>query len=277
MRDRSLLWPDRRKKPLYGSVRINRAHPLVNGLVNCWLFNEGGGNPVDLASGLANLSITDLTNTKWAAGPAGIGIQATINAGTTRGITISPTISTTSIFTWDGLLAPSANFSDNFGTIFSQSGSTGLWMRGTPSGGFTGRMEWYGASGTIFSNANATLDGKVHHHCLTATGTSATATWYFDGSFDTSGTVTTPGITGVDSMFNDPSSDTYDGLCFFQRLWNRALSAQEVAWLAAEPYAFLSPKVVRRYFIPAVGGGITYPRLERSVRGVERGVTVGAY
>jgi len=34
--------PDPRKKPPYGS-RIDRSHPLAQGLVGCWLMNEGGG------------------------------------------------------------------------------------------------------------------------------------------------------------------------------------------------------------------------------------------
>lgn len=38
-------------KPPYG-VKLNRQHPLAQGLVGCWLMNEGGGNTVfDLASG----------------------------------------------------------------------------------------------------------------------------------------------------------------------------------------------------------------------------------
>jgi len=37
--------PDPRKKPPYGS-RIDPTHPLAQGLVGCWLFNEGGGNKV---------------------------------------------------------------------------------------------------------------------------------------------------------------------------------------------------------------------------------------
>ena len=35
--------PDPRKKPPYGS-RLDPTHPLSQGLVGCWLFNEGGGN-----------------------------------------------------------------------------------------------------------------------------------------------------------------------------------------------------------------------------------------
>jgi len=34
--------PDPRKKPPYGS-RIDPTHPLAQGLVGCWLLNEGGG------------------------------------------------------------------------------------------------------------------------------------------------------------------------------------------------------------------------------------------
>ena len=39
--------PDPRKKPPYGS-RIDPTHPLAQGLVGCWLFNEGGGSPFSL-------------------------------------------------------------------------------------------------------------------------------------------------------------------------------------------------------------------------------------
>jgi len=37
--------PDPRKKPPYGS-RLDPTHPLSQGLVGCWLLNEGGGNKV---------------------------------------------------------------------------------------------------------------------------------------------------------------------------------------------------------------------------------------
>ncbi|RLG33431.1 hypothetical protein DRN97_05060 [Methanosarcinales archaeon] len=41
------------EKPMYG-VLLNPYHPLAQGLVGCWLFNEGGGNTVFDLSGNSN-------------------------------------------------------------------------------------------------------------------------------------------------------------------------------------------------------------------------------
>lgn len=47
----SPLWPDRRQKPEPGSVRINSQHPFALGLKGYWMFNQGGGPPINLVTG----------------------------------------------------------------------------------------------------------------------------------------------------------------------------------------------------------------------------------
>src|SRR5262245_43754444 len=54
---RSRLWPDPRVKPPYGSVEIDFGHPLGRGLTGCWLFNEEGGFPGNLARGRERLDV----------------------------------------------------------------------------------------------------------------------------------------------------------------------------------------------------------------------------
>lgn len=63
-------------KPLFGTP-LNRAHPLAQGLVGCWLLNEGSGNKAYDSSGNGNhTTFVDFANpptpaSGWCAGPHG--------------------------------------------------------------------------------------------------------------------------------------------------------------------------------------------------------------
>jgi len=54
-------------------------------------------------------------------------------------------------------------------------------------------------------------------------------------------------------------------------------SAEDAFRFHVTPYAMLEPVVRRRYFVPAAAGGVTYPQLERGIRGLERGVAIGSF
>lgn len=60
--------------------------------------------------------------------------------------------------------------------------------------------------------------------------------------------------------------------------FHKAFSPHAVAELSREPYGLFSP-MQRRIYVdaPAVAGGVTYPQLERGIRGVNRGVAMGSY
>lgn len=45
-------------KPRLGA-QLNRSHPLARGLFGAWIFNEGGGEPVDLVTGESTVSTSD--------------------------------------------------------------------------------------------------------------------------------------------------------------------------------------------------------------------------
>jgi len=56
-------------KPVRG-IRLNKSHPLVRGLVGCWLFNEGSGNIVQDSSGNGNTGSL-IADTHWVPGKSG--------------------------------------------------------------------------------------------------------------------------------------------------------------------------------------------------------------
>jgi len=238
---RSRLWPDPRVKPPYGAVEIDWAHPLATGLVACWLFNEGAGTVLNnLVSVAQQAFINDNINVTWSASRLGLALAGNSGAGNS-GIGIDPGITTGTTFTWDTRVAP--DLSSTYGALFVAADQQGLYIRS--SGLFdvvTGSDQQ--------SNTAITANTRHHYAQVCAAGS---GTHNLDGVAD--GTFSS--ITShVSTRMFQVSTLRYGGICEFQRFWSRALSASEVQWLAAEPYAMLRPIIQRRYFVPAAGSAL---------------------
>jgi hypothetical protein len=103
------------------------------------------------------------------------------------------------------------------------------------------------------------------------------ATGYVNGIAQGTGTLSAPSsITSARLGSRNGGASNFTA-CQLDHLYayEKALDSALALWLSAEPYAMLRPIVRRRYFVPAAVGGVTYPRLERSIRGLNRGLTVG--
>jgi hypothetical protein len=280
----SATWPDPRVKPPFGTVEVDWTHPLSAGLVDLWLFNEGGGDAGNLAN--ARHPFTRHGSVGYRAGVAG----------------------------------PMVDFPGNFNDYFSvaeasdadYTGPLTLLWRGVIRGNgiakhFVGKHTSNGATQNPFdfrtedfttplvlvrSNTNyAVWDGPSPPlSVLTTVGVTTpsgnietTPTFYVDG-VATSGTVAGAGTgaaTGggydIRCGVRQDNSIIMDGQCSVLLIAKRAWSQSEMLWFRAEPFALLRPLVRRRYFVPAApGGGITFTQLERKLRGVARGVAMGA-
>ena len=253
---RSPIWPDPRVKPPFGAAQINWGHPLARGLIACWLFNEGGGDPIDLSQLPRRATITDRTNMKWSAGAGESGLRQLANTGTTRGVTLSPTLSllTSSTFSVETRIVPTS-VGDSYGALLTYGTSRGMWFRGALL-----QNSWF--VGTDHLNTTAITAGTLHTYLATiASGTNLS--WYLDGKADGTATITDVNY-DFEAIGNDTSSETFDGLVVFTRVWNTLLSPAAALWLHAEPYAFLQPVIRRRWFVPAAAGaptgGVVTPR-----------------
>ena len=275
---RSLLWPDPRVKPPFGSVELDRGHPLARGLVGYWLFNEGGG---PLALDLAGANIGTLTNgPTWVSGRAGPalnfdGVNDYVDAGAAAN------------FTSEGFtLALWINFDTLDGT--GEDGNPVLFNKGQfeVDGYYLQSQDAVNRNLVLVTNqsaanqqtksSNNTLSLGDWQH-LVATRSGATVKLYRNGvevSYASTGTHIDPASTTSNSVIGRylPSAANFhvNGLIDDVRVYNRALSAVEVLQFFLEPYAMLRPIVRRRYFVAPVAAGAgahgaMYPRMQRHV------------
>ena len=256
----SRSWPDPRVKPPYGAAEINWGHPLTNGLKGYFPCN-------DLTSGY---TITNLVNgvrttgsfgapTSIASG-GGIGVVGT-TGGEQNNWNADPFtgLASFAIYSWIYVASRSG--------MGVAAGALGIGKWGS---NILNRVEsstlvrgLFGFSG---GNIDQTItdswgDGRVNSVCWSVSA--ATVTGYTNGvsrgSLGGSGTMTA-NATGYEVFLGGQGSNgaiLAPNAGIAAAAYTRALSAGEVLWLHAEPYAMLRPIVRRRYF--ALGGS-TIPR-----------------
>jgi len=252
-------------KPVLGS-QIQLGHPLAKGLVGCWLFNEGAGNKVGDAS--LNNNIGTITDALWT--PGKFGSCLNLN-GTT-----------------DYVNCGSSTVLDNLGPL-----TYAVWMKPYTLGGSSvgrilcKRIAENSAQGTTFKlGATNTLNFSITYNVTTLfretsdyaialnNWQQAVITW--DGSIiatqiriyvngrETLYDVTTNGEGSryTDAAYNQMIgakttgifTNLFNGLIDNVMIYNRALSASEVAQLYREPFCMF-----RRHTIElraAAGGGV---------------------
>ena len=240
-------------KPPYG-VKLNRSHPLAQGLVSCYLLNEGGGNTIfDLVQGDRGLlqSGAPLSQCTWSAGgvhflganQAGINIPLSgLNIGSFSIMYFCPTTETGSFFDdylnivlsgddrisvtcADGFIPNSYNLDDH-PNIEELSATTSVEL--SPS---STCLTFDG------SNNKLALNGKIED---TGAATSTTAIdFVLLGTRDSSPNRT---ITAIFSLVF---------------IYNRDLSANEIFALNTNPYQIFEPLFIPSSLIEV--GGVTIP------------------
>lgn len=238
-------------------VEIDWTHPLAAGLVH--LIVPGGARFLDdLSDTLAPMTL--LGGSIW---PSNLGSQIYVSNGS-HGADVF--VGTALPITTQGTFYTRGQFISSFyaGTqLYGVQDSTGYnywfgWGTNTTQG-----SAYVNISGTSYGGpaVNFSANSPFSYGGTFASGSNLTQ--YVSGA--AAGSVTI-GAGNLDLSANtyvvlnsvlyntSPYIEAIQALC---ALWRRALSADEMAWLDAEPFAMLRPKMRRRYFTVSSGSIIT--------------------
>ena len=225
-------------KPFLGSY-IDWSHPLAQGLVGCWLFNEGSGNLVfDLS--LHGNSGTLINGPTWVAGRTGLALEFD---GEDDYVEVADSTS----LDLPEELTVIANFKTN---VIPSSGVKTIVSKDT-------NYEFH-------INSNGEIwwwwkDSDETQHTLIGTKTIQTGVYYqvaivyskfqgkariyLNGDLDVEGSFTQSLMLNTNpfQIGNDQghTGRFFDGLIDEVRIYNRALSPSEIAYLHSEPYCFI--------------------------------------
>lgn len=265
------------RKPALGS-RVDWGHPLAEGLLSCWLLNEGYGSILQDIAGAQDATL-NTGSPIWQ--PTAGGMAPTTTAGqyfavrnpsvygvpVATGMTICLVASVNaSVGTQNGFQAravggstlPILGLSSTYNSInFITWGSVldQLVLDPAPDHNDQGRSE------QILATTNGAITSKkMYYNGVFAIGSTPLTNTIAGAGFATAGI----GGNATDGAFVGRQSPVY--------VWRRELSAADAAWLAAEPYAFIIPPgpSISRFFLagsaaPAAGGAGFRP--DRSQRG----------
>jgi hypothetical protein len=267
------------QKPLLG-VPVNWSHPLARGLVGCYLMNEGGGDKIYDLSGNQNTGIFGVGTAAptWTAGKFGSallydGIDSVINCGIFK----DNALAENGRVTFSIWINPNTVGGGSAGRIFAR-GSVLLYHSTTAL-----RFQVTGSTNLVRLLAtNSIIFGVWQHILLTWDGSVTAANVHiYVNSKECSYTQTTNGVDPVDNStapiyLGNSSAGTrsVDGIIDNVQIWNRVLSAAEIARLYREPFAMFDRPSIGLLYVPPAGGQ-TILDYERSHRGAARGVLVG--
>jgi len=242
------------------------SHPLAKGLVGCWLLNEGSGGAVLDSSGFSNAGT--LTNgPAWITGLFG---KALSFDGTDDRIGCGASSSLANIFSGGGTIIAwvyiDTYTANNSSYVVCKYGATQgwiLWLRNDTGHEnslqftryFSSQYGYWMASGDIST-------GQWHQLAATYDDTSVAnvPTIYVNGRAVGIDESTSPSGTANDessqalTIAGRPTDNlrNLDGVIDHVLLFDRALSASEIAWLHREPFALLQTPGL---WVPAIAAG----------------------
>lgn len=235
------------QKPSLGSS-INWGHPLAAGLLDLYLFNEQAGQPRSLVNGVGSTrqggAVSD---------PRGLVVP-----GSGDYLAITPKIVTLTQATW--LVYAAFSLGQAFsGIYYDRTTNPGglMYVGSGPGSGTALGYTWNNDAATWGwdSSLTAPADGIRRIHAVTVSpststvyvGTKSASQAYAAPSFSWGG----GGAIGTDTF--DTAARNTRGVYYLAAMWNRALTASEIAWLNVEPYAFINPPAPRARFVAVLG------------------------
>ena len=230
-------------KPIRGS-RLDITHRLNRSMVGCWLFNENtGGKVFDLSLNGNHGTINSAT---WVAGRTGPGLdfdgtEDYLSFGDKFGEGQDRTITAwikLDIVTQDGGIFTkwtdaTGDFLLYFDDVCSRDSATDVIGYAIKNGVDAAAWSWVHSS-------PVSADSWIHIALVHDWGTSITM--YINGISDTAYSQNPTDTTGTGSTadarvgFTDGEGKAFDGTIDEVRIYNRALSATEIAWLYRENY-----------------------------------------
>ena len=241
--------PDPRIKPPLGSV-LNPDHPLSQGLVGCWLLNEGGGEKVYNLTHYS--SPAAITGSPWywdANGWAHNGGYIYLTADT-KGFNVHT-------FTLFQIIVPIEVDTGNGFAFKHRDGTTDSRIY---AGTVNNDLFW--AAGTITGRTVSigwSIGDKIDLAVILNTGNGR---FFYNGQQKDSATYTDFGNVASSIMFagSDLNADYRSSMCT-SLVYNRTLTNAEIAWLHAEPYAnILAPQY---WYMVDFGAAVTTGRMSR--------------
>ncbi len=225
-------------KPVRG-IRLNKSHPLARGLVGYWLLNEGSGNKVFDLSGNGNTGTRGGTGIIWASGKFGRaqqfnGADDNITLGNNKFDFLASNSYTISVWVNADFLPTDTDYDriiDLEGRIGYIQAISSTWVFGI----------YNGAALKEVSSATNYATGQWVHIVGVYDKGADTVTIAIDGIIRaTTGTVGTPDNSQDRNCLigcaYDASLRFFDGLIDHAMIFNRALSASEIALLYREPF-----------------------------------------
>jgi len=259
------------RQPPPGS-RVDTQHPLGHGCVGWWEMNAGPGSEVvaDISGNDNHGTMTNMdAATDWVQGRHG-GEGALefhtqyVNCGQFPAGTFTDSAS---ISYWVYAISPSFNTNQYRSVIeFSLTGSSDDWLSHKGLTYSTAlrytRVGW----GAPFS------EGTWYHIAVTSTPESNGWRYYVNGTLSKSrAAVADLSALGTWDVWigrcNTGSSTTHD-LVSAVSIYSRALSASDIAWLYAEPYAPIWTPGERKWWWMGVTGAYYYDHISRRIRGL---------
>lgn len=253
-------------KPALG-YRLDRGHLLSHGLISCYLFNEGGGNPIDLVKCRPGTLNGDVSWTQQS-----------------RGTVLASTTAATTNYVNCGLFPASFYTGQTECTIVMGYAKTDVTARvscvfadSTAGVGANNRIllacPW--DDGTVYwQYGNSSVGAGASYGCVTAAGlTFGNDVWVLTASAKNggkreiwqNGLLRNSNTAAASFIANDSAvylrlggnasqsitSDISQYLFFY--IYNRCLSAAEIQKLSIDPYQVIQPTVKRNVMVQSPG------------------------
>ena len=242
-------------KPPYG-VKLNRSHPLTQGLVACWLFNEYGGDiAYDMCSKFHGDIITlgnDIVS--WYAEYLR---NETRDSADYVDVGAFPQLSRVSIATD---LKPNSGESGSYDRVIHRGNSDGY--------GFVLRHHlntfiFLDHRVTASTNLRTpTIVANESHHIVATSDRDTNQKLYMDG-VNCTGTMTDrPGSTSSDLVFfrrSNTISNSFGGGIKYIYIWDKVLTEAEAVSLYINPYQIFAPLFNIGVDPEAAGGSVLLP------------------
>jgi len=233
-------------KPPFGT-QLNLAHPLNNGLAALWIFNEGTGNQVYDLSGnvnngtLINIASPSTTISGWNPGRLGPcisvdGINDYINVGQ------PPSLMFTGAMTIGTWIKPN-NLTDDWRIVSKQGG--GGFRSWSLNVGATGTRNYFqvasdGNTGFYVQGSSGVISEWTHLVAVYVPGVALRL--YKNGILDAENKINIPSLQYINNGLDINIGRRPDNILYFPgsidevRIYNKALSSQEIQQLYAQPY-----------------------------------------
>jgi len=257
----TLLRRHTRQQPALGA-RLERTHPLTQGLQHLWMGVGGQTLPDLVTGGFAYYEVNASNDvTPIGGGVVSTGVSGSGHGGgaTAAGTLILP------LFTYEAWFVAN-NFTNGATTVMgAEDNAYPVLIRlgdgGTPV--LPNNQAQFVINNSKANGAHQLVAGALYHAVATYDG--ITQRLYINGALDASLTATTAIPTSA--IYMGFGTDAYAGANYggyrtlpgtipLARLWSRALSATEVAQLYTDPYAmFQAPRLI----VPTGSGPDPFP------------------